>query len=62
MNGDQIIICGGWNGHASMNDIDVFKYDKNLNTVKRMDLIEDEFLKSLTNVEMKRNRPTSVAI
>ena len=62
MDGEHIIISAGWNGHASMNDIDIFKYDKSLNTVKRMDVIQDEFLKSLKNIEMKRNRPTSIAI
>ena len=50
MDGDQIVIAGGWNGHASMNDIDVFKYDKSLNTVKRQEVVQDEFIKSLKEI------------
>ena len=61
-------MTNGWNGHASLDDIDILKYDSNKKTITRGELLSEED-KQLRQVFManrgkglQRNRPTSVLI
>ena len=38
---DKIIVSNGWNGHASVDDIEVFKFDKTTNSVRRFNRADD---------------------
>ena len=77
LEGDRIVVSSGWNGHASSTVIDTFQYDRSKDTIKRLDamLIDEkqvaglglsaedaDQLRRLQNVQIKRNRPCSVAI
>ena len=37
LDNDLIYVCAGWNGHESVDTVDVFKYDKNADTIWRVD-------------------------
>lgn len=41
INGDKIIVSSGWNGHASTNTIDVFQYDRQSDSIKRIDNLSE---------------------
>ena len=51
--GDKIIITNGWNGHASMDDIDIFKYNKDLNSISRYDIHSEPSLSQEDKVFIK---------
>ena len=59
LDGDKIIITNGWNGHASLSDIDIFKYENE--SISRFGS-EEPLLKTMRNLNLKRNRPTSVCL
>ena len=69
---DKIVVSSGWNGHASSSKVDIFKYNKNTDSITRLDSLIDQpgalneeekrMLKNMTDLEIKRNRPTSVGI
>lgn len=58
LQGDKIVVCSGWNGHASSAKIDIFKYDAPTDSVKRMDTLmrtpgalTDEDLKMIKDLQ-----------
>ena len=55
LNGDSIVVAGGWDGNKSMDKIEIFKYDKEKQTLKRDDDV------NLT-LEFVRNKPCSIAL
>ena len=51
--GDKIIVTNGWNGHGSMDDIDIFKYDSDQNTIRRYDIHSEPSLSSEDKIFIK---------
>ncbi len=41
INGDKIVVCSGWNGHASTSTIDIFHYDRETDSIKRIDNLNE---------------------
>ncbi|CDW79805.1 kelch-like protein 12-like [Stylonychia lemnae] len=58
LNGNTIIVAGGWNGNSSMDSMEVFKYDFDKKTLSREDNIDENLVK----LQSIRNRPCSVAL
>ena len=69
VDGDKIVVTSGWSGGKAIDDIEVFKYNRDKDTLcifeaKNENLPEEDalFLNSLSNLQVKRNRPTSIAL
>ena len=71
LEGNLIVVAAGWNGHASTNKIDLFRYDSGNDSIIRVDVgkargtltpEEEELLNQLQEINLVRNRPCSVAI
>ena len=42
IDGDKIILAGGWSANKSLTNIDIFKYDKQKDTLRKLDANQDD--------------------
>ncbi|TNV76677.1 hypothetical protein FGO68_gene13734 [Halteria grandinella] len=55
LNGEYIVVAGGWGGGKAISQIEVFRYDKETKTLTRDDSMGEELL-------FPRNRPCSIGL